>query len=63
MFDWIWKGITAITGLVALVFGVNAARTKQRMEQEEYGRKVAIDRMVYECIMQLKANLDRIKKG
>lgn len=63
MLDWLWKGIIAITGLVALVFGVNAARTKQRMEQEKYGRKVAIDRMVYECIMQLKANLGRIKKG
>ena len=62
MLDWLWKGITAIAGLVALVFGINAACAKQRMEQEEYGRKVAIDRMVDACIMQLKTNLDRIKK-
>lgn len=46
MLDWLWKGIAAIAGLAALVFGANAARTKRRMERDEAERKAAMDRMV-----------------
>jgi len=53
MFDWLWKGIAATAGLAAMVFGVNAARTKRRMEQEELERKAAMDRMVNQAYRDL----------
>lgn len=53
MLDWLWKGIAAVAGLAALVFGVNAARTKQRMKQEEFERKAAMDRMVNQAYRDL----------
>lgn len=54
MFDWLWKGVAAIAGLAALVFGVNAARTKRRMERDEAERKAAMDRMVDQAYRELK---------
>lgn len=53
MFDWLWKGIAVIAGLAALVFGANAARTKQRMERDELERKAAMDRMVDQAYRDL----------
>lgn len=53
MFDWLWKGIAAVAGLVALVFGVNAARTKQRMERERVEREQAMRRMVEQAYHDL----------
>lgn len=53
MFDWLWKGIAAVAGLIALVFGANAARTKQRMERERVEREQAMQRMVEQACHDL----------
>lgn len=53
MFDWLWKGLAALAGMAALVFGANAARTKWRMERDEAERKAAMDRMVEDAYNDL----------
>lgn len=56
MFDWLWKGVAAVAGLAAMVFGVNAARTKQRMERmerERVERDTAMQRMAEQAYRDL----------
>ncbi|MBK7544100.1 MAG: hypothetical protein IPI57_20680 [Candidatus Competibacteraceae bacterium] len=46
MFDWLWKGLAGLAGVVALWFGFDAARMRYRMEREKWEQDEAMDRMV-----------------
>lgn len=61
MLNWLWKVIAGLSGIVALWFGLDAARTKQRMKREQAERDQAMDRMAekaYQDLMEARKRKD-----
>lgn len=54
MFDWIWKGIAGVSGVIALWYGVSTAMLRRRMEQDKKVREDAFQRMTEKAFEDLK---------
>lgn len=62
MFDWFWKGVAGLSGIVALWFGFDAARTRNRMEREKAEREAAMKSMIdkaYRDLEETKKNFEK----
>jgi hypothetical protein len=53
MLDWLWKGIAGLSGIVALWFGFDAARMRNRMEREKQEQAEAMQRMAEKAYRDL----------
>ena len=61
MFDWFWKCVAGLSGLVALWLGFDAARTRNRMEREKAEREEAMKGMIdkaYHDLEETKNNFE-----
>lgn len=55
MLDWLWKGIAGLSGIVALWFGFDAARTRNHMEREKREREEAMKSMIDKAYRDMEA--------
>jgi hypothetical protein len=62
MFDWFWKGVAGLSGIVALWFGFDAARTRNRMEREKAEREEAMKSMIDKAYRDLDATKKRFEE-
>ena len=62
MLDWLWRGIAGLSGIVALWFGFNAARTRNRMEREKRERDASMKSMIDKAYCDLEAIRKRFKE-
>ena len=62
MFEWLWKGIAGMAGVVALWFGFNATLMRWRMEREKREQDEAMRRMVDKAYQDLLATRERWAK-
>ena len=62
MFDWFWKGVAGLSGIVALWFGFDAARTRNRMEREKAEREAAMKGMIDKAYHDLEETKKRFEK-
>lgn len=62
MFDWLWKGVAGLSGLVALWFGFDAARTRNRMEREKAEREEAMKSMIEKAYRDMEATKKNFEK-
>jgi len=62
MFDWLWKGIAGLSGIVALWFGFDAARTRNRMEREKREREESMKSMIDKAYRDLEATKKRFEE-
>lgn len=53
MFEWLWKGIAGVAGVVALWFGFDAALMRRRMEREKREQDEAMQRMAEKAFRDL----------
>lgn len=62
MFDWFWKGVAGLSGIVALWFGFDAARTRNRMEREKAEREEAMKSMIDKAYRDLEETKKSFEK-
>ncbi len=55
MLDWLWRGIAGLSGIVALWFGFNAARTRNRMEREKREHEESMKSMIDKAYRDMEA--------
>ena len=62
MFDWFWKCVAGLSGLVALWLGFDAARTRNRMEREKAEREEAMKGMIDKAYRDMEATKNNFEK-
>lgn len=62
MLDWLWKGIAGLSGIVALWFGFDAARARNRMEREKQEREESMKIMIDKAYRDLEATKKRFEE-
>ena len=62
MFEWLWKGIAGMAGVVVFWLGFNATLMRRRMEREKREQDEAMRRMVDKAYLDLLATRERWAK-
>lgn len=62
MFEWLWKGIAGMAGVVVFWLGFNATLMRRRMEREKREQDEAMRRMVDKAYQDLLVTRERWAK-